>query len=293
MAIHPQIPGFTAEIFVNGQALQEFDDGTEQELNTVVSYVEATAGTYFDVRITVPESCFNTSALRAALALDGWVLGSALGQSGLDGDEHGDWKVVISNTAADIVNGLSVAKAFRFSKLNTDEKEHLDEATISALARPGFGSIELRIRRVTIGLRMPPVQEREALKGATSHSLVTSHGPFYPAPHAPYRPGVDMLEDGNKPLARFVWNYRSRGELDSLDLSARPSSESTLPGGIKAEEGIKAEDIANALIKTENDNVEQRDIQVKRELTDGLVKTEGDADVKQEDGVRIKTESTD
>ena len=203
---------YTAEMLVNDEALQEYEQNEEIEIknpDTVVKYVQATSGAKFTINVSVCNmsgrmaDCVTFSVYTDGTFIDSWILrkkdpGHGLWQTKYamegvkDVSSEGDW------TLRSLM--FSEIKAGQFKELQMIDPSHV--ATVEAPAGPDFkstalanlGTVTINIRRGKFGKRIDqpkaqrytelgnmtevPEKELKELKGLplTHVSMYSSHG---------------------------------------------------------------------------------------------------------------------
>jgi hypothetical protein len=71
MAIHPDYPGLSAEVVVDGQPLREYVDDELPQPGIVTTYIEVETNADFAVRYTIPKGLNGVCGVRGNLRIDG------------------------------------------------------------------------------------------------------------------------------------------------------------------------------------------------------------------------------
>jgi len=117
MAIHKDYPGLEVEIIANGGALREYaDDNGEPQSHTTTTYVEATSGDCFAVRLTISKSLLVEYGVWAVIRIDGVdICRKVFSQKNYE--RRGVLNCTIHTSAA-VVDGKPVGQRFCFSELS-------------------------------------------------------------------------------------------------------------------------------------------------------------------------------
>ncbi|KAJ8109122.1 hypothetical protein OPT61_g7689 [Boeremia exigua] len=231
MAIHPDFSGLTAEIVVNGEALQEYAaDDEEQDTKDVTNYVQASSGAYFAIRYVIPQALFTEHSMRALIKIDGVkTRGQVWNQEFCDEDGITE----ICNTSAARVNGVDMSQKLHFAELSLVEaSEKIGKAVQKQMAHLGHISVSFyaienlrrleRLRDEISALQNFYTVPEKALKGrSVTHSVQL--GPLEP------RSGVkwwdfDFVDPQELPFAVFNFKYRSLDALKTLGKIPRTPS---------------------------------------------------------------------
>lgn len=120
MAVHPEFPGLSAEVVVNGEPLKEYDDDDHSSAgnwNNIAKYVEVNNEALFGVRYTIPHGFSEEFGVKTNLTIDGKHVRSYT---------HNQYQVVHSkrdivkclDECYSTVDGIKYTQKFRFSQLH-------------------------------------------------------------------------------------------------------------------------------------------------------------------------------
>ncbi|KAF1921828.1 hypothetical protein BDU57DRAFT_535431 [Ampelomyces quisqualis] len=146
MAVHPEHPGLSAELVVNGEALREYNDDEHTSKNDVIAiakYVEVNEDAHFGIRYTIPQGFSNELGVHVNLKIDGNSV-----------RKHTHNKHQLRHAKRDIVNcldacnstidGVRYSQRFRFSRLQIGEEDvDADETTSEQLKDVGIITLKL------------------------------------------------------------------------------------------------------------------------------------------------------
>ena len=72
MAVHPEYPGLTAQVMVNGEPLPEYEDTDAiDDPKVVTRYIEAQAGTTFEIVQVFPDNFAGSDDVLTKYYIDG------------------------------------------------------------------------------------------------------------------------------------------------------------------------------------------------------------------------------
>ncbi|OBT63950.1 hypothetical protein VE03_05969 [Pseudogymnoascus sp. 23342-1-I1] len=243
MAVIDTLPGVTISISINGQPVEEYVDvdvGEEvdgpQAPKTVVKYIEAMSDAEFAIQTSIfpafraHRQTINDIAFQ--VNVDGeWVAGRCWQDA--FGDLYPSWDGKIEGFSSKDATGRPTVNPFKFAEVKIVEVA--DKAKIDQDVKAGaaLGQITIEVFRIILGAEIngsrpslpkdaaPEISEK-AIKGrALSHG--TSFGV---ARIEPQRRILDCvyLDGRDKPLARFVFRYRSKEALRQLLIIPRSPS---------------------------------------------------------------------
>jgi len=114
MAIHPDFPGLKAQVIVNGECLEEYDDDNGPQPRTLTKFFEVVSDANFGVRYTIPKGLTGIYGTKVRFNIDGKDVG------GRNHPReallvHGNMNRFDSVTTQD--GGMSYRQKFRFSAL--------------------------------------------------------------------------------------------------------------------------------------------------------------------------------
>jgi hypothetical protein len=126
MAIHPDYPGLSAEVIVDGDPLTEYrcdDNDVEDQPNTFTQYVQVDSDVNFSVRYTIPQGLYGAYGVRSNIKIDGKSVSS---------HNHNYEQVARRdvtkwvNTVYGTDSGMNYTYKLRFSKLDIGQsKAHI------------------------------------------------------------------------------------------------------------------------------------------------------------------------
>ncbi|PSN68691.1 hypothetical protein BS50DRAFT_632589 [Corynespora cassiicola Philippines] len=275
----PLIPLDTiqVDIYVNNQALQQYNDDKQEEApDSVTKYVEATSGANFEVRCTFADRFHNRHDLSVKLYVDGKFI-----------DGHTFFRRDIELGKVCTFDGMreSIGKKFflrkmRFSELHIDDgsAQTIDDRLKRRLEN--IGAITIKFFWVVISSVFSSKTSRavtepigsmpeKALKGKTlSHQASLAEretGKSFSMVH------TSRLYD-NKPAATYNLKYRSKDALKSLMII--PRTPSPVPFEQRDLDGLSFDEMREIIRRQRERNDAGKSIKnergIKRErLTDG------------------------
>ncbi|KFY91498.1 hypothetical protein V498_05436 [Pseudogymnoascus sp. VKM F-4517 (FW-2822)] len=238
MAILDTLPGVEVSILTNGQTVEEYVDADEVvdgplASKTVVKYIEAISDAEFTVKRTVLDSFRlhkqKVDDLLFQVKLDGkWAAGSFWENANLFAPDIYQIAGFYNRDAT----GRSTINHFKFAEVEIVEvadKAKIDQDVKDAAA---LGQITVDVFRVKVGAdtNFRPSLPRQTVSEIAEKAVkgrALSHGTaFGDTKIVPQRRTVDCdyLDGRDKPLARFVFRYRSKDALRQLLLIPRSPS---------------------------------------------------------------------
>ncbi|KFY72116.1 hypothetical protein V499_07733 [Pseudogymnoascus sp. VKM F-103] len=239
MAVIDAVPGVEVSVCVNSHPVKEYEDTDEiidgpLASTTVVKYIEAISDTQFTINITVHPAFDEHRQTRDDLLVNAKVDGKWVDGRFRDCTKHEKFTPWTMPVVGMVNNepGRETISAFMFTTVEIVEvadKAKIDE-DVKAAAK--LGEITVEVFRVEILEYIDPHKNvvdkiaseisEKAIKGrALSHG--TTFGVAKTA--SPYRIRRNTFLDGkDKPLARFVFRYRSREALRTLLIIPRSPS---------------------------------------------------------------------
>jgi hypothetical protein len=120
MAIHPERPGLSAEVVVDGEPLREYNDdehSSTRDANVIAKYVEVNNEALFGVRYTIPQGFSEEFGVKVTLTIDGKRVRSYT---------HNQYQVRLAkrnimnclDLCNSTVDGIKYTQRFRFSQLH-------------------------------------------------------------------------------------------------------------------------------------------------------------------------------
>jgi hypothetical protein len=120
MAILAEVPGLRVEVFVNGKALQEYDDDETAPPKTITKYIEAVTGQNFEIRYSFIKPFPTRHSVKVKIELDGKVM---------EGVVFSKRKILVatdrtSKGAYSSVDGKAFISKYRFSEIAIGRRQH-------------------------------------------------------------------------------------------------------------------------------------------------------------------------
>lgn len=121
MAIHPEHPGLCAEVVIDDEALQEYDDEEADEdgpPETITKYAQVDSDAHFGVRYTIPSDLTGEFGVRSQLFLDGKRISTSVhSRRQFEENDVANYLEKYYTT----MNGSNYEQRFRFTQLQIGE----------------------------------------------------------------------------------------------------------------------------------------------------------------------------
>ncbi|ELR02078.1 hypothetical protein VC83_08547 [Pseudogymnoascus destructans] len=239
MAVIDAVTGLEVSIWINGQPGKEFEDASEEvdgplASKTVVKYIEAISDTEFGVKVSVlptfEEHRQTEDDLVVLAKVDGkWSAGRfmAFGRS-----DTRPWNALLGGISGVDETGKGTLRPFRFAVVNIVEASDIGQTEIDMKTAANLGEVIVNVFRVKIGEDVPsryttPEDVATSISEKVIKGRALSHGTaFGPAKAAPPRrtSAFEYVDAADKPLARFIFRYRSKDALCKLLIIERSPS---------------------------------------------------------------------
>ncbi|KFX99241.1 hypothetical protein V490_01888 [Pseudogymnoascus sp. VKM F-3557] len=293
MAVIDEVPGLDVSIWMNGQPVKEYEDAGEEidgplASKSVVKYIEAISDTEFAVNFSVlpvfKEHRQTKDDLLFKAQVDGkWYSGRFMefGQS-----DSRPWNRLVEGVSGVDVAGRGTLRPFKFDAINIVEATDSTKTEIDMKAAAKLGEVIVDVFRVRIGANAESkysaqkdtaaTVSEKAIKGrALSHGTTLGTTKTIPAPKISHHTNLDGVD---KPLARFIFRYRSKEALRQLLIIPRTPSPDPFISLSAAERERLAREAFQQQQMSKADPGIKRERTVKRERNDSVsVDLTGDA----------------
>ncbi|KFZ08013.1 hypothetical protein V502_09600 [Pseudogymnoascus sp. VKM F-4520 (FW-2644)] len=238
MAVIDTLPGVDISISINGQSVKEYEDAGEEAggplgPKTVVKYIEAISDTEFAIKASVLPAfrVHRQSIYDLAFQVD--VDGKwAAGRCYLDAidEAYSPWNSQIEGFYSNDATGRSTVNPFKFADVEIADKDKIDQDVKAAAA---LGQITVEVLRIKVGAETNrrenlPRQAVSKISEKAVKGRALSHGTAFGVAKivGPETRTLDCvyLDGRDKPLARFVFRYRSKEALRQLLVIPRTPS---------------------------------------------------------------------
>ncbi|KFY34976.1 hypothetical protein V494_06311 [Pseudogymnoascus sp. VKM F-4513 (FW-928)] len=293
MAVIDAVPGLEVSVCINGQPVNEYEDSGEEidgplASKTVVKYIEATSDAEFTINVTIDPAFDAHRGTRDDLLVDAKIDGKWVAGRYRDctaNNERTNWTTVLDGIR-DYEADRQTIRAFKFTTVEIVEIADKAKIEEDVKAAANLGEITVEVFRVNLleythpkraGVNnITPEISEKAIKGRA-----LSHGTTFGAEKTarPQKTRSCSYPDGNdKPLARFIFRYRSKEALRMLLIIPRSPS----PDPFEALPAVERERLAREAFLRQQDPKPEPGIKperiVKRERRDSdVVDLTGDA----------------
>ncbi|KAH4483953.1 hypothetical protein HBH89_231550 [Parastagonospora nodorum] len=223
MAVHPEYPGLTVQVVMNGEPLPEYEDeDATDDPKVVTKYIEAQAGTEFEIVQVFPDGFAGSDDVRTRCYIDNQEVHSPISTS-ISRQSRPRKKIAYVNEKKK--DGW-YSRSFQFQMLCVMEASDMDDPGEAAT----IGTIKLDLQRgkklgstqpsLPIHSRGPEQVSEAALKGEAK-SLQVNLGP---GKKTLRRKMCGFEQKGTESVATFIFKYRSRANLQALHIVPRDES---------------------------------------------------------------------
>ncbi|KAH4400484.1 hypothetical protein HBH92_232170 [Parastagonospora nodorum] len=228
MAVHPEYPGLTVQVVMNGEPLPEYEDeDATDDPKVVTKYIEAQAGTEFEIVQVFPDGFAGSDDVRTRCYIDNQEVHSPISTSisrqkrtgGIV--DHSSFKCCVSVSLPTLL--IHAGPSLIVSEVEASDMDDPGEAAT-------IGTIKLDLQRgkklgstqpsLPIHSRGPEQVSEAALKGEAK-SLQVNLGP---GKKTLRRKMCGFEQKGTESVATFIFKYRSRVSVPELQQSTPRST---------------------------------------------------------------------
>ncbi|KAH5159734.1 hypothetical protein HBH69_060220 [Parastagonospora nodorum] len=243
MAVHPEYPGLTVQVVVNGEPLPEYEDEDATDVPKVVTkYIEAQAGTEFEIVQVFPDGFAGSDDVRTRCYIDNQEVHSPISTSisrqtgGIV--DHSSFKCCVSVSLPTLL--IHAGPSLIVSEVEASDMDDPGEAAT-------IGTIKLDLQRgkklgstqpsLPIHSRGPEQVSEAALKGEAKSlqvkyvvkirgksTLSLTNDSLGPGKKTLRRKMCGFEQKGTESVATFIFKYRSRANLQALHIVPRDES---------------------------------------------------------------------